>query len=227
MSPRAGRGMHTLDARIEEAREAAPTVWPPPERDDTPVGKDRAAAYLKERTTFESQDDLARQTSRPSIYSRDAAMPRLIDAIARLPADFFDILESGKRDVRFHVQPVLSRSSPPLAEVRPSGPGDRRTYVVFLRGVLELDDDVLRAVVVHELCHVVLDHRAAIAWPHDPYELKKETAAMENEALRLAEEIGFKNETWLLRDVLFDLAYERGEADQILPSGDIREPHER
>ncbi len=212
-----------LDPRAE-ASEAAPEVWPPPERDTTPVGRDRAVRYLKPRIAFESEDDLVRQTARVTVYSKETVMPRLIDVLRRLPSDFFEILESGRRDVRFHVQPVLGASSPPLAEVRPSGPGNRRTYVVFLRAALELDDVVLRAVLVHELCHVVLDHKATIAWPQDPYELRRAVAEMENEALRLADEIGFKEETWVLRDIISDLAQERGEDDHVLPSGDIRLP---
>jgi hypothetical protein len=212
-----------LDPRTE-AEEAAPEVWPPAERDSAPVGHDRAASYLEPRIVFESDDDLARQTANVTVYSRETAMPRLIDALRRLPSDFFSILESGRRDVRFHVQPVLSASSPPLAEVRPSGPGDRRTYVVFLRGALELDDVVLRAVLVHELCHVILDHKAPIAWPREPHELRRAAAEMENEALRLADEIGFKEETWVLRDIISDLAHERGVEGHVLPSGDIRLP---
>jgi hypothetical protein len=212
-----------VDPRAE-AKEGAAEVWPPTERDATPVGRDRAARYLKPRVAFESENDLVRQTARVTVYSKETAMPRLIDALGRLPADFFEILESGKRDVRFHVQPVLSASSPPLAEVRPSGPGSRRTYVVFLRGALELDDVVLRAVLVHELCHVVLDHRAPIAWPRDPFEMRRAAAEMENEALRLADEIGFREETWVLRDIISDLAQESGEEGHVLPSGDIRLP---
>lgn len=212
-----------LDPRTE-AEEAAPEVWPPAERNAAPVGRDRAVRYLRPRMAFESENDLARQTARATIYSKETAMPRLIDALGRLPVDFFEIFESGRRDVRFHVQPVLSASSPPLAEVRPSGPGDRRTYVVLLRGALELDDVVLRAVLVHELCHVVLDHRAPIAWPRDPFEIRRAAARMENEALRLADEIGFKEETWVLRDIISDLARESGEEGHVLPSGDVRLP---
>ena len=223
MSRHEGRGTAgSLDARIEEAREPAPRVWPPAVRDGAAVGSSRAERYLKDRTIFESKDDLANQTVRPDVYSSEAVTPRLVDTLARLPSDFFEILESGRRDVRFHIQPMLSPSSPPLAEVRPSGPGGQRTYVVMLRGVLELDDEALRAVVVHELCHVVSDHRAAIAWPREPYELRKATASMENEALKLADEIGFKEETWVLRDIIADLAQAGGENGHVLPDGSIR-----
>lgn len=212
-----------MDPR-SEAEEAAPKVWPPDERNATPVGRDRAARYLSSRIAFESDDDLVRQTRRVTVYSKETAMPRLIDALRRLPTDFFEVLESGRRDVRFHVQPILSPSSPPLAEVRPSGPGNRRTYVIFLRAALELDDVVLRGVLVHELCHVVLDHRAPIAWPQEPHQQRMAAADMENEALRLADSIGFKEETWVLRDIISDMAQEWGEEDHVLPSGDIRLP---
>jgi hypothetical protein len=224
MCPYRKQTAQQLDARIAEAEERAPNVWPPPERNRSQVGRSRADSYLKGRTRFEAEEDLVSQTPKPAVYSERSAWPRLAIALGRLPIDFFEVLESGKRDVRFHVQPPLSPSSPPLAEVRPSGPGDRRVYVVMLRGVLELDDRVFLAVVVHELCHVVLDHPAAIAWPRDSYELRKATAAMENEALRLADEIGFRDETWVLRDIIADLADESGDFGHVLPDGSIRMP---
>ncbi|NLI74317.1 MAG: hypothetical protein GX369_06075 [Euryarchaeota archaeon] len=214
-----------LESKIAEALEPAPVVWPPATRDRTPVGKEAAEEFLKERVMYESLEGLSGLTVSPEYYIEETVAPRLLDVIARLPKDVFDILSSDKRNVRFHVRPILSRSSPPIAEVRPSGPGNNRTYVVFLRGALELDDEMLRAVVVHELCHVILDHRAPIAWPRDPYELKKVTSEMENEALHLGDEIGFREETWMLRELILDMALERGEEGHILSSGDVRGPN--
>lgn len=214
-----------LEAKVAEALEPAPPVWPPPVRDRTPVGEAEAARYLKGRVAYESGESLAGQTARPAPYTEEAVGPRLVRALARLPRDLFDILSSGRREVRFHVQPPLSRSSSPIAEARPSGPGGARSYVVLLRGAVELEDDaVFLAIVVHELCHIILDHPAPIAWPRDPREKRKATARMENEALKLADEIGFREETWVLKDLLLDMAEERQQGDLIMPDGSMREP---
>jgi len=225
MQVRTSSGTADFADRVAEALEPAPPVWPPPVRDPTPVGEAAAERYLEGRVAFERAEDLVGRTTRPEAYIEEAVRPRLVRAVARFPRDLYDILASGRREVRFHAQPPFSRSSPSIAEARPSGPGNARTYVVFLRGALEIDDDsTFLAIVVHELCHVILDHPAPIAWPREPYERRKATARMENEALRLADEMGFKEETWALKDLLLDLAQERQQGDLILPDGSMREP---
>ena len=220
-----GTARSLMDARIAEALEPAPPAWPPPERDRTPVGENDAARYLKGRIIHEREEDLVSQTSHPSLYSESVAEPRLLKTVARFPRDFFDIIDSGRREVRFHIQPILSRSSPPIAETRPSGTASARSYVIILRGAMEMEDDNLfLAIVVHELCHVVLDHPAPIAWPREPDDLGRATARMENDALELADEIGFREETWLLRDLIADLAQMQGKENPFLPDGRMRIP---
>lgn len=211
------------ERRIQEATEPAPEVWPPPTRDSAPAGEQAARRFLDGRVSFELPGDLDRITAHPGSYREQEVLPRLVDVVSRLPRDLFQILDSGRREVRFHVQPATPFSPSPIAETRPYGPAADREYVVFLRGVLELDDrSAFTGIVVHELCHVILDHPAPITWPHDPYEQRKFLGQMETEALKLGEELGFKEETWVLRDLLLDLAEAQQEREQILPDGRAR-----
>lgn len=219
---RQGGHRRGVDLAIQEALEPAPQVWPPARRDTERAGREAASAYLRERLVFESPDQLRALTKHPQQYSEEVVRPRMVEAISRLPRDAFDILASGKREVVFHIQPAPPNSPAPIAETRPLGPGSGRTYVVFLRAAMELDDPTFTGVVVHELCHVLLDHPAPIAWPQDPYEQRKFTAGIETAALRLGDALGFKEETWALRDLLFDLAEGRGEREYIRPDGEVR-----
>ena len=208
----------------KEALERAPTVWPPRERDDSPVSEEEVTIYLKsKRLRCEDATSLSRRTRRPELYVKKSVLPRLTRTLSRLPRDFFSIFQRGEREVTFIVSPAELTASHPVAETRPYGPGNNRFYVIFLKGVMELQDTVsFDGVIIHELCHVVLDHPAAIAWPIDPNDQKVFADAMEKEAMDLAISLGFVEETEAFRHLLSTMAEEGGHREYILPSGRIK-----
>jgi len=187
------------ETRKIEASERAERVWPPASPDREPTGYDDAVAYLSDEDRLDSEDEtksLRKLSAKPELYEKGAVRERLARTLARLPRDFFALLRSGKRNVYFYATPGNALTGY-TTETHPIGPAISRIYIICLKkDVIETDDtQFFDGVVLHELCHVVLDHPGSPAWPEEPQERRLLVRGFENEAIELALEIGFEDKT--------------------------------
>lgn len=178
-------------------------VWPPRERDRSPAGQALAVDFAESLMADEGRfylecdpDYLEQMTTRPELYETDAVRDRLTDCFARMPMDFFDIFRSRRRKLCLYVMP-----GEPLVgfgmETLSVGEAGDRDYVVYLRGeaVEEEREGLFAGVLVHGLCHVVYDHPPSHGWTPPPDQDRIFIERRENQAIRLACEIGFARET--------------------------------
>jgi hypothetical protein len=178
-----------------EAVERAPAVWPPAALDVRPAGRRRARAFVRQRLLIDD-DDLSSRVAEPDAWAWKSVEERLVTILARCRRDVFTIFESERRRVRFYVR-AGSFIGSCNSGTSPAGPASDRLYTVKLGAdAIEAQDPAVPAgILVHELCHVLLDHPSSPAWPEDPTERRAFVDRIENEAVRLALNLGFRAET--------------------------------
>ena len=144
----------------------------------------------------EDVEDLSNDTRFPGLYHTDVIRVRLTDTLRRLPPEFLSIFLDGRRAIRFYITPGDTFNGTNTTTF-PVGSARDRRYTIFLkRDAVEAEDSmVFDGIVVHELCHIVLDHPASPAWPEDKSERQRFINMIENEALTVAVSIGFREET--------------------------------
>lgn len=187
-----------IETRIE-ASQRAEKVWPPSNRFPDPTGYDSAKAFLSNENRIDCEDDiefLHEMSNNPELYKIDAVRERLSNTFAQLPRDFFNIFNSGKRNIFFYVTPGSSLEGL-STETCPIGPASSRIYTIVLKkDVIETEyPKFFDGVVIHELCHVFLDHPDPSVLFEDPQKQRLFVNKVEKEAIQLALEIGFKDET--------------------------------
>jgi len=152
-------------------------------------------------------------TDKPHLYATTALKARLIPVIASLPEEFLHVL-TEERNVAIEASPIPPGVSEPHPDEiwqddmsraiakRPLPVGKVTDYrrwratteptgwlVLLGRDVMErADDEAFFATVLHELCHVYLKHDADLPNLDD-----KEWKRIENEAVALACDLGFRD----------------------------------
>jgi hypothetical protein len=205
---------------IEESRQRAEPVWPPSVQDNTPVGLKRARAFASTRISISEEDS-------PDF------LEEITGTIAKLPVCFFLPFEDGRRNVRFFISSLVGSDGISSSSMRPLGPPSDRKYLVFLCGdyqslAIEIQDalalglqkaDPLAAcgILVHELCHAILDHPLPTSLDvEDTSERDDAIQRLDNEALSLACWIGFKAETIAFLQRLPEFEYPQTKSDALL-----------
>ena len=186
------------EQRRKEALERAESVWPLSGHVASPCDDDSIASFLSREGVVECEDveDLLDDTLIPRLYHAQAIRARLADMLRRLPREFLSIFLDGRRAIRFYITPGDTFNGTNTTTF-PVGSARDRRYTIFLkRDAVEAEDSmVFDGIVVHELCHIVLDHPASPAWPEDKSERQRFINMIENEALTVAVSIGFREET--------------------------------
>jgi hypothetical protein len=97
--------MKTHDEIKAMAMKRAPSVWPPRERNTQKPDKERVLEFLCGADVLECWNEPKdlEYTSKPWLYQIDSVRERLACALAKLPADAFEIFALGKRVVQFVV----------------------------------------------------------------------------------------------------------------------------
>lgn len=183
----------------------------------TAAGVEAVKAYLRRPLRVQGEVDygadcpISTLTRKPRLYRRVALRDRLLPLLASMPMDFFRVVTED-RNVWFlasALPPGLDMPDPDAiglehmsrtVAVRPLGSERNRDVhstpidhwaVLLGRVAIELcDRKAFAGTVVHELCHVYLEHDLNL--PDLTDAVWKRT---ENEAIALACEIGFREET--------------------------------
>jgi hypothetical protein len=147
-------------------------------------------------------EDVSSYTNKPHLYTRQSVRARVLPVIASLPVDFFKTVTEDRR-VGIHANPLPSGFNFPDPEAiipdTPSRAIPIREHpaftrilwwrVVLGRTAIELaDGEAFTGTVVHELCHVFLDHH-----PEDAT-VESRSRRNEDEAIALTCDLGFRRE---------------------------------